>query len=176
VARGQRRRGGFATQTSACPTCGGTGRDPGATCPTCRGSGAVDRERRVTVTIPAGAEDGSTLRLRGLGGAGTRGGPPGDLLLHVQVLPDPVFRREGNDVHSDVPVPAPVAALGGKARVRTLRGEGDVAIPPGTSSGAVLRLRGQGIAGGDHLAHVQVTVPERLGPEQRALYEKLRDL
>jgi molecular chaperone DnaJ len=164
------------TSMSACPTCGGSGRDPAATCPACGGSGTVDRERRLTVTIPAGTDDDSTLRLRGLGGAGMRGGPPGDLLLHVRVTPDPVFGREGNDVHADLPVPAPVAALGGKVRARTLHGEGDLTIPAGTSSGAVLRLRGRGISGGDHLAHVQVTVPESLTPEQRSLYERLRDL
>jgi len=169
-------RGEFFSITTVCPACGGSGLDPAAACPECHGTGVVAGSRRVTVTVPAATEDGATLRLRGLGAPGVRGGPSGDLLLRLEVAPDPVFRREGRDVHADVDVPAPVAVLGGTVSAPTLHGTASVKIPPGTSSGAVLRLRGQGLAGGDHLAHVRITVPAQPTPQQRDLYGKLRDL
>jgi molecular chaperone DnaJ len=94
------------------------------------------------------------------------------LLVHVRVRPDPVFRREGNDIHSEIPVPMAAAALGGSVPMQTLRGRVNLTVPPGTSSGAELRLRGQGIRGGDHLARVMVTVPGNLTPRQRELLEE----
>lgn len=132
--------------------------------------------RQVTVSIPQGVEDGAVLRLRGLGQAGLRGAPPGDLLLRIRVVPDPRWRREGNDLHVDVDVPAPVAVLGGTVTVPTPAGEARVTLPPGTSSGRVLRLRGQGVRGGDVHAHVRVQIPARPTPEQRELYARLRAL
>lgn len=130
----------------------------------------------VTLTIPAGVADGTPLRLRGLGHAGIGGGAHGDLILRVRVAQDPTFRRRGNDLLVDLPVPAPVAVLGGKVSVPTLDGEARVTIPPGSSSGTVLRLKGLGIRQGYLLARVQVTVPRAPGEEERALYEKLRAL
>ncbi|MHB8077988.1 MAG: DnaJ C-terminal domain-containing protein [Candidatus Krumholzibacteriia bacterium] len=168
-----RDKGEFFTVTRPCPTCHGTGRDPATECPECRGDGVVERTRTLKITIPEGTGDGAVLRLRGLGGAGTGGGPAGDLLVHVGVRPDPAFRREGNDLHSEVAVPAAVAALGGKVPLPILRGRANLTIPPGTSSGAQLRLKGQGIAGGDHVAHVMITVPAVLTPKQRELFEEL---
>jgi curved DNA-binding protein len=134
--------------------------------------------QRLSLTIPPGTDDGTTLRLRGLGQPGFGGGPSGDLRLQVRVKPDPEFRRHGRNVESDLLVPAPVAALGGRVTVHTLHGAASVTVPPGTSSGRLLRLRGQGIgekegARGDHLARVMLTVPEHLTPEQRALWEQL---
>jgi len=90
------------------------------------------------------------------------------------VRPDPVFHREGNDIHSDVQVPMATAALGGKIPMPTLRGRVNLTIPPGTSSGTQLRLRGQGVRGGDHVARIMVTVPAKLSPRQRELVEELR--
>ena len=148
--------------------------DPSKECPECHGEGAVERTRTINITVPEGVEDGVILRLGGLGGAGTGGGPAGDLLVHVRVRPDASFRRQGDDVHSEVPVPLATAALGGKAPMRTLRGRVNLTIPPGTSSGTQLRLRGQGIRGGDHVARVMVTVPGKLTPRQRELFEELR--
>jgi DnaJ-class molecular chaperone len=118
-------------------------------------------------------EDGSVLRLKGLGGAGTGGAPSGDLLVHVHVKADPEFRREGNDIHSDVEVPVHVAALGGKVPMHTVRGSVRVKVPAGSPSGSLLRLRGQGINGGDHVARVMVTVPRKLSARQRELFEQL---
>ena len=172
---GQRRdQGQFFTVTRPCATCHGTGVNPSAACPECRGAGTVERTRTLNLTVPEGTTDGTVLRLGGLGEAGTGGGPPGDLLVQVRVRPDPVFRREGNDVHSDVPVPLGTAALGGKAPMPTLRGRVHLTIPAGTSSGVQLRLRGQGIRGGDHVARVQVTVPADPTPRQRELLEELK--
>lgn len=132
--------------------------------------------RSVRITIPEGTEDGARLRLRGMGTPGMGGGPAGDLLLTVSVASHPVFRRRGQDVESDVEVAAPIAVLGGKVPVQTLRQEGSLTIPPGTSSGARLRLRGRGIKGGDHIARVVITVPSRPNDAQKALYEKLLDI
>jgi molecular chaperone DnaJ len=168
-----RDKGQFFTVTRPCSTCHGTGVDPSKECPECRGEGTVERTRSLKITIPEGTADGAILRLGGLGGAGTGGGPPGDLLVQVHVRPDPVFHREGNDVHSEVPVSMATAALGGKAPMQTLRGRVNLTIPPGTSSGAQLRLGGQGIRGGDHVARVMVTVPGNLTSRQRELLEEL---
>ncbi len=162
--------------TSSCPDCGGSGLDPGAACDACGGTGVVAGERRVTVTIPAGSRDDQTLRLRSLGGPGFRGGAPGDLLLHIRVEPDPRFRREGNDLHVDADVPAPVAVLGGKVSVPTLNGEATVTVPEGTSAGNKLRLKGEGVANGDLLVHVRVTVPRKPTDEERDLYRRLAEL
>jgi molecular chaperone DnaJ len=169
-----REKGQFFTVTRPCPACHGTGVDSSKECLECRGEGTVEQTRTVNITIPEGTEDGAILRLAGLGGAGTGGGPPGDLLVHVRVRPDSVFRREGNDIHSEVRVPMATAALGGKAPMQTLRRRVSLTIPPGTSSGAQLRLRGQGIRGGDHVARVMVTVPGTLTPRQRELFEELK--
>jgi molecular chaperone DnaJ len=166
-------KGQFFTVTRPCPMCHGTGVDPAKECPECHGQGTVERTRSLSITIPEGVADGTVLRLAGLGGAGTGGGPAGDLLVHVGVRPDPVFRREGNDVHTDVSVPLTTAALAGKVPLQTLRGRVNLTIPAGTSSGAQLRLRGQGILGGDHVARVMVTVPATLTPRQRELLEEL---
>lgn len=168
-----RERGEFFTVTRPCPQCHGTGVDPSKECPECHGQGTVDRTRTVHITIPEGTEDGAILRLQGLGGAGTAGGSPGDLLVHVGVRPDPAFRREGTEIHSEVPVPAAIGALGGKVLMPTLRGRVQLTIPPGTSSGTQLRLRGQGVGSGDHVAHVLLTVPDTLTPRQRELFEEL---
>jgi molecular chaperone DnaJ len=166
-------KGQFFTVTRPCSDCRGTGVDPAGACPACRGDGTIERTRTLKIAVPAGSGDGSVLRLEKLGGAGRGGGPPGDLLVHLRVDADPLLRREGNDVHSEIPVPMALAALGGKTMVQTLRGLIRVAVPPGTSSGVKLKLRGQGILTGDHIARVMVTVPGSLTPRQRELMEEL---
>ncbi len=133
-------------------------------------------EKRITVRIPPATEDGAKLRLGGLGQAGAHGGPPGDLMLTIRVAPHPNFTRDGNIIKVDVHVAVHVAALGGKVTVPTLDGEGSLSIPAGTSSGTTLRIRGQGIRGGDMHARVLVDVPKELSDAQRALFEQLRDL
>ena len=132
--------------------------------------------KSLAVTVPEGVTDGTPMRLRGLGQAGAGGGPAGDLILRIRVAQHPSFTRRGNDVIVDMPVPAPIAVLGGKTPVETLGGEATVTVPAGASSGTLMRLKGQGIKGGDLLARIQVTVPKKPSDEERALYEQLRDL
>ena len=132
--------------------------------------------KRVRVRIPEGAKDGTVMRLAGLGQAGARGAPPGDLHLKLRVGESSTFRREGNTLKVDLRVPVHVAALGGKVRVPTLKGEGSLTVPAGTASGTYLRIRGQGIKGGDLLARVLVDVPKALSDDARKHYEALRDL
>jgi molecular chaperone DnaJ len=176
VTRQSGERGQFFSMTTPCSACGGSGLDPGAACAVCRGTGVDRGTRTVQVTVPEGAADGSTLRLKGLGAPGVRGGPAGDLFLRLRVKPDRSLRREGDDVHSDVEVPAFAAVLGGSADVRTLRGVSSVRIPPGVSTGSVLRLKGQGIRTGDHLVHVRVAVPKKPTDDEKELYRRLREL
>ncbi len=132
--------------------------------------------KSVTLSVPEGVTDGTPMRLRGLGQAGMGGGPAGDLILRLRVAEHPTFTRRGNDVLVDMPVPAPVAVLGGKAAVETLAGEATVSVPAGASSGTKMRLKGLGILGGDLIARVMVAVPEDPSDAERALYEQLRDL
>jgi molecular chaperone DnaJ len=165
----------FFSFTGACPTCHGTGIDPASACPKCGGSGVVPGRRNVTVNVPAGSGDGAVLRLAGLGGAGGDGAPSGDLLITLHIRPDPELRREGDVLHSDVHVPAPIAVVGGKASARTLRGSVQVTVPAGTGTGSILRLRGQGLRGADHLLHVVITVPRDPSDAERELWRQLAE-
>lgn len=173
VTQQARKEGQFFTVTKSCPTCAGTGIDPSLRCPECRGSGTVAKTRTVTITIPEGTADGTVLRLQGLGGVGSGGAPSGDLHVRIGVTPDPELRREGDDIHSDVEVRVTSAVLGGKEAVRTLRGKVMVTVPPGSSSGTLLRLKKQGIRGGDHVARVMITVPRHPTARQKELFEEL---
>lgn len=169
VSRQGKRLGGFFSVSSRCESCGGTGRSPQRACGSCRGTGRVSRERELSVKIPPGVKSGTVLRLAGQGEAGTRGGPPGDLLLEIQVEPHPELERDGLDIRSSVKVPLKTALLGGDVDVATVRGTIRLKVPRGTSSDTWLRLRGQGIetrdGKGDHLVRVVVTVPSSLSPD-----------
>ena len=140
---------------------------------------STGRARTLQVRIPAGVLPGQSIRLGGQGGKGM-GAPDGDLLLKVEALPHPVFRRRGRDLHCNVPVAPWTAALGGKIRIPTLRGYAEATLPPGSSTGRKMRLRGRGLPNpkgpaGDLLAEVQVVVPRRLTEEEKALFEQLRE-
>ncbi len=176
VTRQAEERGQFFTVTRPCSACGGRGREPAEACPSCGGRGFTEKTRRVTITIPEGVQDQATLRLERLGAPGLGGGPAGDLLVQVRIAPHSTFRREGDHIHSEVRVSVTTAALGGKTTVATLGGEASLSIPAGTSSGTQLRLKGQGIRGGDHLVRVLITVPEQLSDQERELYEELARL
>jgi DnaJ-class molecular chaperone len=141
------------------------------------------KSERITVKIPAGLPEGSTIRLAGEGHPGASGGPAGDLLLTIHVAPHPYFRREGNDLHVDIPVTPAEAALGAKVEAPTLsEGRVVVTIPSGTSSGRKLRLRGKGVPDrktgtrGDLYVVAKIVVPESPTAEQRELYERLKAL
>jgi len=137
------------------------------------------RQEAVTIRIPPGVADGGQIRLRGKGGEAVGGGPPGDLFARVRVRPHPTFRREGRDIHLDVPITIREAVLGAKVEIPTLTGRATVSIPPGTDGGARLRLRGKGIPktprgpAGDLFVNVQIRVPNNLDAADREEVEKL---
>jgi curved DNA-binding protein len=132
--------------------------------------------RDFEVDIPAGVRDGQLIRLAGEGGQGAGGGRSGDLLLRVRVRPDRRFRVEGSDVYTDLPVTPWEAALGAQVEVATLDGTARVKVPAGSSSGRKLRLRGQGLGGGDLYAVVQIHVPKELSSQERELFEELAEV
>jgi molecular chaperone DnaJ len=163
-----------------CPTCGGMGYARGSICPTCDGTGVTARQRNLEVSIPAGVATGSRVRIRGQGSPGVNGGPAGDVYLVVTVRPDSRFEREGDDLRTEVDIPADVAALGGEAVVTTPTGKVALTIPSLTQSGKTFRLRGQGMPKlkakgqrGDLLAKARIVIPERLSERERELYEEL---
>src|SRR5215216_1946622 len=128
-------QGGFAVQRP-CPMCLGKGTVPTERCPTCTGSGEVRVRKKMTITVPAGVDTGTKIRLKGQGGRGLRNGPPGDLLITFQVEPDRFFRREGLDLIAPVKINIAQATLGSKISVNTLDGQKlAIKIPPGTSTG-----------------------------------------
>jgi molecular chaperone DnaJ len=163
----------------ACPRCQGTGQSIETPCVECRGEGRRSEVRTLTVDIPAGVDDGSTLRLAGHGPAGFRGGPNGALFVHLSVTPDDVFQRTGVDLHATVHVPMALAALGGSVPFDTLDDTRDLAIAVGTQSGTTLPLKGLGVpkvrgrGRGDLLVHIQVDTPTDLDDHQRELLTAL---
>lgn len=163
-------QGGFAVQRP-CPMCLGKGTVPSERCPTCGGSGEVRVRKKMMITVPAGVDTGTKIRLKGQGGRGNRNGPPGDLIITFQVDPDRFFRREGLDVIAPVPINIAQATLGSKINVRTIDGKKvAIKIPAGTPNGKRFRVRGQGITKddrtGDLIVEAQVNVPEKLTEEQ----------
>jgi molecular chaperone DnaJ len=164
----------------ACPRCGGRGAVVESPCPTCRGTGVERRPREVKVRIPAGVDDGQRIRLKGRGGAGRNGGPPGDLYVVVHVSAHELFRRKGKDLLLNVPVTFPEAALGAEIKVPTLDGSPvTLRIPAGTKSGRTFRVKGRGVpkskGAGDLLVTTEVAVPQKLTPEQRDAVEVLAE-
>jgi molecular chaperone DnaJ len=172
-------QGGFAVQRP-CPMCLGKGTVPTERCPTCGGSGEMRVRKKMMITVPAGVDNGTKIRLKGQGGRGTRNGPPGDLLIGFQVEPDRFFKREGLDVIAPVPINIAQATLGSKISVKALNGKRvAIKIPPGTPSGKRFRVRGQGIVKdgqtGDLIVQVEVSVPEKLTEEQEKAMREFAD-
>ncbi|MBW8270169.1 molecular chaperone DnaJ [Caldovatus aquaticus] len=170
---------GFFLIERTCPACGGQGRVIKNPCKTCGGLGRVQRERTLAITVPAGVEDGTRIRLAGEGEAGVRGAPPGDLYVDVAVRPHPIFQREGANIFIRVPLRMTQAALGGPIEVPTIDGgRARLTIPPGTQSGEKFRLRGKGFsvlrsaARGDMYVEVAVETPQNLTRRQRELLEE----
>jgi len=166
-----------------CPTCGGAGQVAGAVCHACQGQGAVLRAKRLEVKIPAGAKDGTRVRLAGEGSDGMSGGPRGDLHVVVKVRPHARFERRGDDLITEVPVPLDDAVLGGEVHVETIAGKKiALTVPPLTQNGRTIRLAGLGMpkldgkkkGHGDLLAKVKVVLPEELSDRERELFEQLR--
>lgn len=172
-------QGGFAV-TRPCPVCLGRGQVPSQRCPTCQGSGEVRTRKKVVITVPEGVDTGTKIRLRGQGGKGANGGPPGDLVITFQVKPDRFYRREGLDLVAPLPLNIAQATLGTKVAVRTLEGKKvTVKIPQGTASGKRFRVRGQGIrkgeTRGDLIVEVSIAVPEKLTEEQERMMKEFAD-
>ena len=164
--------------SSTCRECGGAGMKVETPCPTCHGSGVERRARQVKVRTPAGVDDGQRIRLKGKGGAGSNGGPPGDLYVLVHVGTHHLFGRKGIHLTLNVPLSFPEAALGTTLKVPTLNDPVTLKIPSGTKSGRTFRVKGQGVPvpgkPGDLLVTVDVAVPVRLSDEEKAAVEALR--
>ncbi|MDP8988240.1 MAG: molecular chaperone DnaJ [Actinomycetota bacterium] len=162
-----------------CPRCGGRGRVVSEPCSDCRGEGRRTEGRTWNVDVPAGVDNGSTLRLGGRGAAGVQGGTSGDLYVHLRVRPHERFQRSGYDLVHDLHIPVTQAALGAHLKYETLDGTEDLVIPAGTQTGRVFRLRGRGVphlegrARGDLLVTVVVDAPTELGPVEEELLRGL---
>jgi molecular chaperone DnaJ len=160
-----------------CTECQGAGQIVAEPCPQCHGAGKTHTRKELHVKIPAGVETGNRLRLSGEGEAGERGGPPGDLYVVITVRPHPMFSREGDHIHMELPVAFTQAALGAQVEVTTMTEPVILKVPPGTQSGKKFRLKGKGfhsLSGrgtGDQIVTVKVRVPTRLSPRQRELLE-----
>jgi molecular chaperone DnaJ len=162
---------GFLMIQTTCPVCRGDGRVIRKPCPTCDGSGFERQEETLQVTIPAGVEDGSTLRLAGRGEAGPRGGAPGNLYVILSIEEDERFERDGADLHTEVAVSFPQLALGATVQVPTLTGETELDIKAGAQPGDTVTLRGLGMpsleGGKGHLvAHLKLVVPRQMSKEE----------
>ncbi len=171
---------GLFTVGKRCGYCYGRGKMVVDACRTCNGLGHSEKQSEVVVNIPPGSEEGTTLRYSGEGEASSYG-PPGDLRVILSVQAHPVFQREANDIHIEVPITLTEATLGAQIEVPTLTGRVRMKLPPGTSSGKVFRLRGKGIssssgAQGDQHVTVIIEAPQKLTPEQLQLLEKLKKI
>ena len=167
---------GFFTIERTCPTCNGAGQVIEDPCGGCGGAGRVRKEKTLKVTIPAGVEDGTRIRLSGEGEAGAMGGQSGDLYIFIAVAPHRMFQRDGADLHLRVPIPMTTAAMGGSVEVPTIEGKrAKVTVPKGTQSGHQFRLRGKGMsvlrsqARGDMYIDVNVETPVNMSKRQEEL-------
>ena len=172
-------QGGFAVQRP-CPRCLGKGQVPSQPCPTCNGAGEVRAKRKISVTVPEGADTGTKIRLKGQGGRGSRSGPSGDLFINFQVQPDRFYEREGLDLIAKVPINIAQATLGSKIHVKTIDGKQvSIRIPAGTPSGKRFRVRSQGVKKGDErgdlIVEVEITVPEKLTQEQERMMREFAE-
>lgn len=171
--------GSFA-QVSMCPNCYGRGEVPEEKCPNCGGDGTVRDYEKIKIKIPAGIENGQTIKLSGFGEAASGGGMAGDLYLNIRVKPDSIFRRDGEDILSREKISFSQAVFGDKIDARMIDGTMKLKIPAGIQSGTILRVRGKGIdresrfGRGDHLVEILVETPDRLSKKQKDLIEELR--
>ncbi len=172
-------QGLFMVRTT-CPRCRGGGQIISSVCSACRGEGRIRVEKKVTVKIPAGVDEGTRIRIGGEGESGGQG-MAGDLYVFLHVEPHPLFERDGEDLHMELPVGMIQAALGDKVEVPTLEGDRSLKIPPGTQPGEVLRVSGAGVprlrgrGRGDLVVHVRVVVPDKLSRRQKDLLCQFAD-
>jgi molecular chaperone DnaJ len=170
--------GSFVNITT-CPRCQGKGSVVKTPCQECNGAGRVYANRHIEVNVPAGVDDGITIRVSGQGEPGELGGPNGNLYITLGVKPHEYFKRRGTDIILEMKINVAQAALGDTVTVPTLDGDREITVPPGTQSGAIFRLRGLGVpqlrggSRGDELVVIQVAIPKRLTDEQKELFRSL---
>ena len=170
---------GTARSQVVCPNCGGRGQQIDKKCTNCGGSGRVRRTKDVELTIPAGIDEGMTLRMAGYGQGGKEGGENGDLFIQIHIQPHEFFKRDGQDIMLNVPISFTQAALGDTIEVPTVDGNASMKIPAGTQSGTKFRLRGKGVKSvrsstrGNQYVVVNVETPTNLSKDEKELFEKL---
>ncbi len=174
---------GTMQNVSTCPDCDGTGQIIREKCPDCRGTGYITRRKKLKVTIPAGIDDGQSVRSVGAGEPGVNGGERGDLLVQAVVSKHPIFIRRDMDIYSTVPVSFARAALGGPILIKTVDGQVEYEVKPGTQTDTRVRLKGKGVPSvrnknirGDHYVTLVVQVPERMNEEQRQALRRFDEL
>ena len=178
-----RMQGGFMVTVRTCQTCGGSGKVITDKCPTCAGTGRQRKRRTASVKVPAGIDNGQTIVMGGQGEPGRNGGPNGDLYIQITVKPHKLFRREGTNLHLDMPISFTQAALGADIEVPTLGGgKTTFHIPEGTQNDAEFRIKGQGVQQlrgsyrGDLILHIRVEVPKRLNDKQKDLLRQFEQI
>lgn len=170
---------GQMTTSHACNECNGEGRTPEKKCSVCHGSTRIRAKEHVKVKIPAGVDNGSTIRVSGKGEAGIKGGSSGDLYINLNVEASKRFVRSGTDIHSEIEIPLVQAVLGGEMEVETLDGKETIRIPAGTQDGKVFKLSERGVttigtaSRGNHLIKVSIKIPDKLSKREKELYLEL---
>jgi molecular chaperone DnaJ len=178
VQRVERRGMGQYVSIVTCPKCGGRGRAVNDPCNKCDGAGAIRKPTKVQITIPKGIDTGMQLRVPGAGEPSPNGGPPGDLFIVVHVREHEMFKRDGPNIHLDLPIEFVDAALGAEEEVPTLWGTAKMNVPAGTQSGTVFKLKGSGLDNvngrgrGDQFVKIEIKVPKKLSNEQKELLRK----
>ncbi len=176
----QRTLFGMMENQSVCPDCGGTGKVIGDKCPDCGGKGYKRVKRDVEVNVPAGINAGQQIRLKGKGGRGSQGGENGDLYLEIVIVPHEFYKRDGNDIHMDIPLSFVDVTLGTTIDVPTVYGDVEVKIPEGSQPNDILRLKGRGIKDmrkgtpGDMYLHLKVETQTKLSKEQKQILENYK--
>jgi molecular chaperone DnaJ len=173
---------GFFSVMRTCPNCAGKGQIIKNPCKKCGGAGRIEKEKTIEIKIPAGVETGSRLRVTGEGEAGVNGGQKGDLYVVIHVAEHELFERQGANLYVAVPISFAQAALGAEMPVKTLDGEQNLKVPPGTQTGTVFRVKGEGMpilggrGKGDLFVAVTLVTPKNLTKEQRKLLEQLAEI
>ena len=181
VTRQQRSIFGVVENQTICPECNGKGKIISRKCSTCGGTGYNRIKKTVKIHIPAGINNGQQIRLQGMGEAGINGGPHGDLYIEINIKPHQFFKREGNDIHVEVPIDFTDAILGNKVEIPTVYGDVLLTIPDGTQVGTILRMKGRGIKDlrtqkpGDQYVHLQIKIPTSLNKKQKEALQSYVD-
>lgn len=174
---------GTVQNVQTCPTCGGSGKVIKEKCPKCAGTGYTSSRKKIKVSIPAGIDNGQSVRIRDKGEPGVNGGPRGDLLVEVTVSHHPIFQRQDVNIFSTVPISFAVAALGGDIRIKTVDGDVIYNVKPGTKTSTKVRLKGKGVpslrnpqARGDHYVTLVIQTPDRLSSEAKEALRRFDEL